>query len=43
MIDNYEFDFRVAEERFYHSIKGLMSKVYGSFDWDLSSLVDSIC
>ncbi len=42
-IDKVSFDFRVAEERFYHGVKGLMSKEFGFIDWNLTQFIDSIC
>lgn len=35
-IEKISFDFRVANEKFYHGVKGLMSKEYGLIDWNLS-------
>lgn len=37
------FEFRVPEEKYYHSVKMLMNKEYGPFDWNVSILADAIC
>lgn len=37
------FEFRVPEEKYFHSVKMLMNKEYGPFDWNYSLLADVIC
>ena len=33
----------MPEEHHFHSVKTMLAKVYGSFNWNVSALVDYIC